>query len=196
MKAIMISIKPKWCAEIMNSKKTIEVRKNKALAGAIQKLIDENGYAEIYVYCSKDGGNLVANDLFGGKKYWLTKKYKEFAMNGKALFKFRCYKVEDIKYHFGYYDMGEWTESYILENACLTAEQLDNYLKASYEYDENKPSKVYGYAIHISDLEIFDKPKELSEFKRIIGYTDFGGFVKTEYMPLIKAPQNMVYVEV
>ena len=50
----MISIKPKWCAKIMNGEKTIEVRKNKALATAIQKLIDENGYAEIYVYCSKD----------------------------------------------------------------------------------------------------------------------------------------------
>ena len=46
MKAIMISIKPKWCAKIMNGEKTIEVRKNKALANAIQKLIDENGYAD------------------------------------------------------------------------------------------------------------------------------------------------------
>ena len=36
MKAIMISIKPKWCAKIMNGEKTIEVRKNKALANAIQ----------------------------------------------------------------------------------------------------------------------------------------------------------------
>ena len=40
MKAIMIAIKPKWCAKIMNGDKTIEVRKNKALATAIQKLID------------------------------------------------------------------------------------------------------------------------------------------------------------
>ena len=37
----MISIKPKWCAKIMNGEKTIEVRKNKALANAIQKLIDD-----------------------------------------------------------------------------------------------------------------------------------------------------------
>ena len=43
MKAIMISIKPKWCAKIMNGEKTIEVMKNKALANAIQKLIDQNG---------------------------------------------------------------------------------------------------------------------------------------------------------
>ena len=30
MKAIMISIKPKYCELIMNGEKTIEVRKNKA----------------------------------------------------------------------------------------------------------------------------------------------------------------------
>ena len=41
MKAIMISIKPKWCAKIMNGEKTIEVRKSKVLANAIQKLIDD-----------------------------------------------------------------------------------------------------------------------------------------------------------
>ena len=38
IKAIMISIKPKWCAKIMNGEKTIEVRKSKVLANAIQKL--------------------------------------------------------------------------------------------------------------------------------------------------------------
>lgn len=53
MKAIIISDKPKWCALMMNGDKTIEFRKNKALANAIQKLIDENGYADIYVCCSK-----------------------------------------------------------------------------------------------------------------------------------------------
>lgn len=34
-----------------------------------------------------------------------------------------------------------------------------------------------GYAIHISDLKIFDEPKKLSEFRRK------------------KAPQNFCYVE-
>ena len=66
MKAIMISIKPKWCAKIMNGEKTIEVRKNKALANAIQKLIDENEYADIYVYCTKDK-SLIYTDGTDGK---------------------------------------------------------------------------------------------------------------------------------
>ena len=54
MKAIMISDHAKWCALMMNKKKTVEVRKGTTLYKAIQKLIDENGYADIYVYCTKD----------------------------------------------------------------------------------------------------------------------------------------------
>lgn len=186
MKAIMIAIKAKWCAKIMNGDKTIEVRKNKALANAIQKLIEENGYADIYVYCSKGKErlvNLIDDSFYCGASTRL---------NGKVIFKFRCYKVEEIKYHFGYYDMGKWTESYILENSCLSAEELNTYLQASKEYDETKVSRVYGYAIHISDLEIFDKPKELSDFRK---YYRSKEFPQNRSWNLTKAPQNMVYIE-
>lgn len=157
MKSLLIAIKPKWCAKIMNGEKTIEVRKNKALASAIQKLIDKNGYADIYVYCSKDkkhkleycdinNGCWCAND--GGDYY-----------NGKVVFKFRCYKVEEIelnKNHFvnEQYSTDELDYEELLEQSCLTYKELDDYLQCE-----------IGYAIHISDLEIFDKPKELSEFK-------------------------------
>ena len=54
------------------------------------------------------------------------------------------------------------------------------------------------YAIHISKLEIFDRPKELSEFVKCdnnhirIGncFIGFGGIPR-----LTKAPQNYCYVE-
>lgn len=61
-----------------------------------------------------------------------------------------------------------------------------NYDVSNYgEVRQNKKNKVLkpyinkqnGYAIHISDLEIFDKPKKLSEFRRK------------------EAPQNFCYVE-
>ena len=45
MKAIMISGKPKWTAKIANGDKSTEVRTSKSLYKAIQKLIDEYGYA-------------------------------------------------------------------------------------------------------------------------------------------------------
>ena len=54
MKALMISDHPKWCALMMNGDKTVEVRVGTALYKATQKLIDKYGYADFYVYCTKD----------------------------------------------------------------------------------------------------------------------------------------------
>lgn len=186
----MISIKPKWCVKIMNGEKTIEVRKNKALASAIQKLIDENGYADIYVYCSK-------SNYFG----YISNRYI-----GKIIFKFRCYKVE----RFEWYSCGRDNDGYWLDNGerfdlkptCLTYKEMFDYI-----------GDKQGYAIHISNLEIF-KPKELSEFYTK-GYLDYIEHCENPRYPeiykdihkciltvakhkfkLTKAPQNMVYIEV
>lgn len=212
MKSIMISIKPKWCAVIMNGDKTIEVRKNKALVSAIQKFIDKYGYADIYVYCSKDKPYLH----YGYNKYGrevLCHSEKMFGssplLNGKVVFKFRCNKVEEIelnKNHFvnEQYSTYEFDYEELLEQSCLTYKELDDYLQCE-----------IGYAVHISNLEIFDKPKELREFncagkkkncrtckERCMYYlsTDtLSGKPNsgcTRYKRLTKAPQNYCYVEV
>lgn len=181
MKSLLIAIKPKWCAKIMNGEKTIEVRKNKALATAIQKLIDENGYAEIYVYCSKGKErlvNLIDDSFYCGASTRL---------NGKVVFKFRCYKVEEIvlnKNHFvnEQYSTDELDYEELLKQSCLTYKELDDYLQCE-----------IAYAIHISNLEIFDKPKELSEFKYWKDKSEYGCWYENK---LTKAPQNMVYIEV
>lgn len=170
MKAIMISIKPKWCAKIMNGEKTIEVRKNKALAKAIQKNIDENGYTEIYVYCSK-------SNYLG----YISNRYV-----GRVAFKFRCYKVEEIRLFFDWWRIGKRT--------CLTRVEILDYLDGKDKF----------YAVHINDLEIFDKPKELSEFyttrldKDITKLFDNSIQLEngTRVKRLTKAPQNLCYVEV
>lgn len=208
MKAIMISIKPKWCALMMNGEKTIEVRKNKALANAIQKLIDENGYADIYVYCSKINKKhyhlIESIDTDTGKTeyeidYYIgSEGYLDSCYEGKVAFKFRCYKVEEVesrKYSVYQFPYTETLDDYeLLFKSCLTTKELDNYLA----YDKK------GYAIHIADLEIFDKPKELSEFyttkldedliKRLDNSIQLenGTWVKR----ITKAPQNMCYVEI
>lgn len=154
----------------MNGKKTIEVRKGTALYKAIKKLIDEYGYADIYVYCTKDG-ELFYDPIT--KKWFATKsrnikKYHRLS-NGVVKFKFRCYKVEEIKYigidnYYGTHLLGEP----VLEKAsCLFHKELENYLGGN--RNSNDVCSV-GTAIHISDLEIFDKPKELSEFKKYVEY--------------------------
>ena len=191
MEAIMISDRPKWCALMMNGIKKIEIRKNKALAGAIQKLIQKYGYAEIYVYCTKDKKEtkpLLIKHCSAISNNPLN-KYETRLCNGKVLFKFRCYNVEEIKpkvkfgllHTYNTYETETFEINPLLNKCCLSYEELDSYLKL----------KV-GYAIHIECLEIFDRPKELSEFSVRV-FPNRKGNLFTRY--LTKAPQNMVYVE-
>lgn len=208
MKAIMISIKPKWCALMMNGDKDIEVRKNKALESAIRKLIDKYGYADIYVYCSKDDKNILffqsTNYGDDGEAYYDIASLKELSidkeeiLNGKVIFKFRCYKVEKIICFntFRYTSCSLWNDE-LISHSCLTWKEMHDYFKS-----EN------GYYMGISNLEIFDKPKELDEFKKPTKHCnkdcsncDFAGFnnktQKWEFeCSLTKAPQNFCYIEV
>lgn len=182
MKAIMISIKPEWCAVIMNGIKTIEVRKNKALAKAIQKLIDENGFADIYVYCSK-------SNYLG----YISNRYV-----GKVAFKFRCYKVEEIEDCVDLLSTKSLDCLKLLQKSCLKYEELHAYLPSR---EDDNPR---GYAIHISGSEIFDRPKELNEFYTTRLDKDitklFDNSIQLEngtwVKPLTKAPQNFCYLEV
>ena len=49
---------------------------------------------------------------------------------------------------------GSSRENEILAATCLTQDEMFDYIGAD----------NYGYGWHISDLKIYDKPKELSEF--------------------------------
>lgn len=189
MKAILISIKPKWCALMMNGEKTIEVRRGTALYKAIKKLIDEYGYADIYVYCTKDTINLLHKNVIN--IYWVEDKdfmatNKKLGiktqpyLNGKVIFKFRCYNVEELK-------TCERHSAELVNQSCLTANEFYDYLTKG----KNFLGSVLGCAIHISDLEIFDKPKELREFTYWKKYEDC-----EQTMKLTKAPQSYMFIEV
>lgn len=79
------------------------------------------------------------------------------------------------------YDTNTLTYDELLEKSCLDNQQLDNYL-----YGDN------GYAIHIKNLHIFNKPRELNDFVLLNQYRkDLKG---TQYNVLTKAPQNMCKV--
>ena len=202
-KAIMIADKPIWCAKIMNEDKTIEVRRNKALYKATKKLIEEQGYATFFMYCSQNGGNLVYGDDFNGGSFYshyaITRGYSKKdadrifgLLNGKVVAKFTVRKVEKIYVGFGVkYQDGKIGITYdkfdysLLKKACLTEDDLINYLKPRI-YDTYDYYDTDFFAYHIEDLVIFDKPKELSEFKR-----DKGVY----YENITKAPQNFCYVE-
>ena len=55
-KAIMLSIRPKWCEKIVNGNKTIEVRKTRPKM---------NTPFECYIYCTIGGAGLKYSDFSG-----------------------------------------------------------------------------------------------------------------------------------
>lgn len=86
-------------------------------------------------------------------------------LNGKIVAQCNCEKVDLICPDFNYLDAScKDGKGFILYKACLTRKDLVDYGKGK-----------YLYALHLSNLEVFDNPKEL----RYYG-------VKT-------APQNMCY---
>ena len=119
-----------------------------------------------YIYCTKD------EPLYhSGEKFW-CKKAGEFG-NGKVIGEFVCDKITTAG--CGYYS------ALSLAETKLDALDLMDYA------DEKT---VYGW--HISDLVIYDEPKELRDFY-LAAYRQ-GNRVRPP-KPLTRAPQSWCYVE-
>lgn len=139
MKAVLISIQPKWCEKISDGKKTIEVRKTKPSIPTPFK---------VYIYCTK-GKPFIQKIRFGDIAISHTQISKNL-YNGKVIGEFVCDKVTPLV-PLGLRGFEVLDET--LKAMCLTTDDLNIYggLKT-----------LYGW--HISQLKIYDKPKELSEF--------------------------------
>lgn len=186
MKAILMSIQPKHLVNILNGKKTLEIRKS------VPK--DFKGW--VYLYCTKAKPNLVlsVNMTSNELKYVLTNiNGFHTSVNGKVVARFWLDEYEELKLVNTSYD---WSQEMYDEDYNVTKEQLDN-LCISYEELHNYLQGKTGYALHIKQLEIFDEPKSLGEFYRIIDYDLHEGLYKEPiYKTLTKAPQSYMYVEV
>lgn len=181
MKSVLISIQPKWVEKIANGQKTIEVRKT----------APKQVPFKAYIYCTSSDVHsaLVVGD--GDAKLIRCCNYKSAIPvggaigNGKVIGEFVC-------------DNAEWMSIRDCDKACMT-------LKEAIDYGKGK--KLYAW--HISDLKIYDEPKELSEFYRICKNPckpSNGGILclttKSLKMngcdgkiPLTRAPQSWQYVE-
>lgn len=149
MKSVLISIQPKWCELIANGKKTVEVRKTKPKLETPFK---------VYIYCTK--GQHEALWKYGGQYYYDTQFPNERPnkANGKVIGEFVCDRIYEIGYDYFYpcgYEVskGEISRKELYEKSCLSFNQMDDYLNME-----------LGYAWHISNLVIYDEPRELSEF--------------------------------
>jgi len=177
MKSILLSIKPKWVAKILNGEKTIEIRKTMPKCDLP---------IDVYIYCTKDNHQRL---IYTGKRGF----YPPDLANGKVVAKFTLNKVEEIYYECGNngisIDGYKWfyTEEIDIvqdfeKSTCLNEYELFNYLQP-----KEAGGTPCGYAWHISNLVIFDEPKYLCDFWN----TKKGVFC----CPLTKAPQNYCYIE-
>lgn len=166
MKSVLISIRPEWVEKIVNGEKTIEVRKS-----APKELP-----FKAYIYCTKDRKNLLPIEhgkVLEKVNFWEnTDAYYGF---GRVIGEFICDKVDE--YTFSHYE-AEYRVTHVEQKAmCLNQPELIRY---------GKGKTLYGW--HISDLKIYDKPKELNEFFTIADESDYCCGCVWHETPLFEMP--------
>ena len=178
MKSVLIAIRPQLVAKIASGEKTIEVRKT-----APQEVP-----FKAYIYCTKEKkqDDIIWAGVCGDRGKW----------NGRAIGEFICDKITDISvvvkncnedYNHVYHNDE-------CKGSCLTWKELQ-------EYSKDKPL----YAWHISELKIYDKPKELNEFSRPCSYSGLcfsckrTSFKKDGNLlcntKITRPPQSWMYIE-
>lgn len=135
MKAVLISIQPKWCELIASREKTIEVRKTRPK-------IETPFKCYIYMTATKERC-----------RFW---EYITAYQNSKGDILNGSQKV-----------IGEFVCDDIIvdergENADVFSKYAQLSLVEQKKYGANKP--LFGW--HITDLKIYDKPKDLGEFRK------------------------------
>lgn len=138
----------------------------------------------VYIYCTKAKPYITGIYNYEHKIVYGDIENKNHNINGKVVARFWCDRVDE------FYDF----DDDLCEQACLDRGEMLDYL-----------GDKKGYAIHITKLEIFDKPKEIREFKTHLGcnktincmlckYNVFNECTRPRY--LTRAPRNYCYIEI
>ena len=192
MKSVLISIQPKWCELIASGKKTVEARKTRPKTETPFKC---------YMYCTSSNVHECLLQNESGAKLIHTINYKTaipvggYVGNGKVIGEFICDEILNAI-------VIDCNDFYT--KSCMS---LEEWLK----YTDNHKGEMWCW--HISDLVMYDKPKELSEFYtecqmncehcEMWGYTrvnadEFDMDCKSDWLnhkPLTRPPQSWCYVE-
>ena len=191
MKSVLISIKPEWCELIASCEKTIEVRKTRPKIETPFKC---------YIYCTSEKykgrylhtSNLKCRLLFleNQNDCLITVQpenyiYKAYSCKGKVIGEFVCNGI---------------IRNCEMANADVAEQQGKIKREELLKYSCGK--ELYGW--HISELKIYDKPKQLEQFKkynRTCEYSDLGFAIPDCEKCLNKScflqrpPQSWCYVE-
>lgn len=170
MKAVVLSVRPQWIEKIASGKKTIEVRKSAPKEVPFKAYIYATRPKKFY----KCGAVRTSDELLwlangkvetgDGFKFWADGDEYQ-CLNGRIIGDFICDKVEEF-HEWQLSPQGKFQEEeqhdldVFLRESCLTIKEVA-------EYRKNLPYYKPLYCWHISDLKIYDKPKEVSEFYTI-----------------------------
>lgn len=208
-KAILTSIRPKWCEKIVNGKKTIEVRKTRPKLQTPFKC---------YIYCTVE---MAEYDALWVLDTPTREKYSFMAVsaylknpkgankgNGKVIGEFTCDRIQSFDSAYSEWAYAVAPSGSVMpmhETKALELCQKDGCLSdddvLSYFGDEDW--KAYFW--HISDLLIYDQPRELTEFRRACPnswycescamYWENNGTCGNESLQIRRPPQSWCYVE-
>lgn len=173
MRNILISIKPEHCCNILNKDKILEIRTTCPMEW--KKYLDGKTSikpepCKVSIYCTN--GKLLYKSIESNEyleyyslEYWNETDTK---INGKVIAEFTLNEIDKIEicdpYIFRNNEQEDW--KYFEKNACLTCEQMMEYIGYGEDHDGWDKKYDIGYAWHIDDLITYDKPKELSEFSK------------------------------
>lgn len=193
MKAILMSIKPKWCELIFSGDKTIEVRKTAPKLKPPFK---------VYMYCTKARHKPnnwmyhLPNDrtlYFGAnaRDVVFVREEGDFR-NGMIIGEFVCDKI--IGFSTDWINGVSRAPLYI-KGTCITGEQL---------FDYSKGKRLYG--LHITEPKRYDTPKNIKKFLKPCPYGDLpcrecpsceedeSGYIQC-FNTVNRPPQSWMYVE-
>ena len=170
-KAVLISIKPEWCDLIVRGKKTIEVRKTRPKLETPFK---------VYIYCTKapqhlitifkDGEEIEDGEIHRGKPVFVKcDKYLPDSIRDKTQMVIGEFICDGIRRIGPEYCIVKEDIETAIAGSCLGIKQVKEY--AGWDICMNYVDMKDLYGWHISDLKIYDKPRNLHEFVRF----DFQG---------------------
>ena len=184
-KAVLISIRPEWVKKILTGEKTLEVRRNRPKLETPFK---------VYIYCTsgRPDLNVPISPERLMRDYLDTGSMRSLNCplgNGKVIGEFACDRIAPIVPATELYGIYDVDDDFVAQTGLVNGAL----------WDYGKGATLYGW--HISNLKIYDTPKELSKFSRpfencIDKVCDEFGCALCENGGHIKhPPQSWCYVE-
>lgn len=175
MKAVLISIQPRWCEKIANGDKTDEIRKNAPTLPVPFKC---------YIYQTR---MMWAYPILRALKLFDLVDKLEIG-KGKVIGEFACDKIEQV-------DVNNIER--LQKTSWVSSDDMWKYASPKSMFDLK--------AWHISDLVIYDEPKPLAAFRKTCVkdlhcescgmYRNNTGVCGNAALTLSRPPQSWCYVE-